>query len=145
MNKYPAWLNVLVLVILLLGGMLALPNIYGSAPAVQLADVDGVDITQTQLDNYVRVLENDGITPEAAYLSDGRAVIRFAKGAVADQQTAGERLRARYENESTVALTLAPNLPEWLRDLGLRPLACCTHSSSGGSQQPDSYDSSAVC
>ena len=123
MNRYPAWLNVLVLVILSAGIMLALPNIYGSAPAVQLADVDGVDITQTQLDNYVRALENDGITPEASYLSDGRAVIRFAKGAVEDQQTAGERLRARYENESNVALTLAPSMPDWVRELGLNPMS----------------------
>jgi preprotein translocase subunit SecD len=114
---------VLVLVILSAGIMLALPNIYGSAPAVQLADVDGVDITQTQLDNYVRALENDGITPEASYLSDGRAVIRFAKGAVEDQQTAGERLRARYENESNVALTLAPSMPDWVRELGLNPMS----------------------
>jgi len=122
-NRYPAWLNVLVLVILLAGIMLALPNIYGSAPAVQLADVEGADITQTQLDNYLRVLENDGISPESAYLDDGRAVIRFAKGAVEDQQTAGARLRARYENESNVALTLAPGMPDWVRELGLNPMS----------------------
>ncbi len=37
MNKYPAWLNVLVLVVVLTGLLLALPNIYGSVPALQLA------------------------------------------------------------------------------------------------------------
>ena len=36
MNRYPAWLNLLVLGILVLGSLLALPNIYGSAPAVQI-------------------------------------------------------------------------------------------------------------
>jgi preprotein translocase subunit SecD len=123
MNKYPAWLNVLVLIVLATGVILALPNIYGSSPAVQVADIDGVDVTQAQLENYVRVLENDGITPEAAYLSDGRAVIRFDKGAVEDQQNAGERLRARYNNEANVALTLAPSLPAWVRDLGLSPMS----------------------
>ena len=34
MNKYPAWLNVLVLAVLLIGALLALPNIYGSVPAI---------------------------------------------------------------------------------------------------------------
>jgi len=101
----------------MMGVILALPNIYGSSPALQVADIDGVAITQSQLDNYVRVLEGDGITPEAAYLKDGRAVIRFDKGAVDEQQKAGTRLRARYENEANVALTLAPSLPEWVRGL----------------------------
>jgi preprotein translocase subunit SecD len=62
MNKYPAWLNVLVLVVVLTGILLALPNIYGSAPAVQLADIDGDPVTEAQLNNFVRSVENDGVT-----------------------------------------------------------------------------------
>ena len=37
MNKFPLWLNTLVLAILLSGCLFALPNIYGSVPAVQLS------------------------------------------------------------------------------------------------------------
>jgi preprotein translocase subunit SecD len=110
-----------VLVILLAGILFALPNIYGSAPAVQLADANGNEISQTQLNNFVRSLESEGITPEAAFLSDGRAVIRF--DTVENQQHAGERLRERYEIDTNVALTLAPRLPEWVRDLGLNPMS----------------------
>lgn len=121
MNRYPTWLNVLVLVILLTGILFALPNIYGSAPAVQLANTNANEITATQLGNIVRSLETDGITPEAAYVSDGRAVIRFVT--VEQQQRSGERLRERYEREMNVALTLAPRLPEWVRNLGLNPMS----------------------
>jgi preprotein translocase subunit SecD len=121
MNKYPAWLNVLVLVVVLTGILLALPNIYGSAPAVQLADIDGDPVTEAQLNNFVRSVENDGVTPETAYISDGRAVIRFSS--VEDQQRSGERLRARYEQQTNVALTLAPKLPEWVRSLRLNPMS----------------------
>lgn len=123
MNRYPTWLNVLVLVIFLTGILLALPNIYGTAPAVQLANVDGDPITETQLANFVRSLESDDIIPEAAYLSDGRAVIRFAPGEFEDQQRSGERLRSRYEREARVALTLAPRLPDWVRNMGLTPMS----------------------
>jgi len=66
----------LVVVFLLTGLLFALPNIYGSAPAVQLADANGDDISEVRLGNFVRSIESDGITPEAAYLKDGRAVIR---------------------------------------------------------------------
>ena len=77
MNKYPAWLNVLVLAILLAGCLFALPNIYGSVEAVQIADNDGVAYDEARLDEYVRVVENAGVTPEAAFLQDGRVVMRF--------------------------------------------------------------------
>ena len=121
MNKYPAWLNALVLVVVLTGIFLALPNIYGSAPAVQLADIDANPITEAQLKNFIRSLENDGVTPETAYISDGRAVLRF--NSVEDQQRSGERLRARYGGQTNVALTLAPKLPEWVRSMGLNPMS----------------------
>ncbi len=121
MNRYPAWLNILVLVVLLTGILFALPNIYGSAPAVQLADAAGKDISQTRLENFLGSLESDDVTPEAAYLKDGRAVIRF--DSVEDQQRSGERLRARYAQDTNVALTLAPRLPEWVRNMGLSPMS----------------------
>ena len=121
MNKYPAWLNMLVLVILLTGIIVALPNIYGSAPAVQLADKEGAEITQPMLDAYVRTVGNNGVTPEAAYVRDGRAVLRF--DSVEDQEIAGTGLRDVYRDEASVALTIAPKLPEWLRNLGLYPMS----------------------
>jgi len=121
MNKYPAWLNTLVPVILLTGMLMALPNIYGSAPAIQLVDKDGNPVTQAMLDGYVRTVENDGVTPNEAYLKDGRAVIRFES--VEDQHRSGDLLRDRYEGEASVALTLAPKLPAWMRGLGLNPMS----------------------
>jgi preprotein translocase subunit SecD len=121
MNRYPAWLNTLVLVLLMAGIMFALPNIYGSAPAVQLADAEARAIGQPQLENFVRTLNGADITPEAYFINDNRAVIRFADEE--DQQRAAERLRARYGQNTNVALTLAPRLPEWVRNLGLNPMS----------------------
>jgi preprotein translocase subunit SecD len=120
-NRYPAWLNALVLVVVMAGLLLALPNIYGSAPAVQLANADAEPVTEAQLENFVRALENDGVSPEAAYISDGRAVLRF--DTVEQQQESGEALRARYSRQANVALTLAPRLPDWVRSLGLNPMS----------------------
>ena len=77
MNKYPGWLNTLVLVIGIGGLLLALPNIYGSAPAVQLSATDGTDYTDSRLEQVVQTISNAGIQPEAAYVRDGRIVLRF--------------------------------------------------------------------
>ncbi len=121
MNRYPAWLNWLVLGILLLGTLLALPNIYGSAPAVQVASVDGESYGPTKVSQVVRILEAGELSPEKAYIQDGRVVLQF--DSVEKQQMSGERLRDRIGRDSSVALTLAPELPDWVRNLGLRPMS----------------------
>jgi preprotein translocase subunit SecD len=121
MNKYPAWLNTLVLALLLAGCLFALPNIYGSVEAIQIATNDGEPFAEQKLDEFVRTVENAGVTPEAAYLQDGRVVIRFDK--TEDQETASDRLREAYAREANVATTLTPKLPAWLRKLGLKPMS----------------------
>ncbi len=121
MNRYPSWLNVLVLAILLAGCLFALPNIYGSVDAVQVADSDGANYDEARLEEFVRVVEGAGVTPEAAYLQDGRAVLRFFSSE--DQAEAGERLRSQYSREANVALTLTPKLPDWMRKFGLHPMS----------------------
>jgi preprotein translocase subunit SecD len=121
MNRYPVWLNWLVLVILILGVVLAMPNIYGSVPAVQVASADGEPYTEAKVAQIVRVLEAGELTPEAAFLQDGRVVLRFAS--VEEQLNAGDQLRERFGSSSNVALTLAPKLPVWVRNLGLSPMS----------------------
>jgi len=121
MNKYPAWLNTLVVVIVLAGCLLALPNIYGSVPAVQIADNNGVAFDAARLQEYVETVEAIGVTPEAAYIKDGRAVLRFEEDV--DLAAVGEKLKDRYGRTASIAQTLAPQLPEWVRDLGLSPMS----------------------
>ena len=121
MNRYPAWLNWLVLVILVLGTMLALPNIYGSAPAIQVANADGKPYEDAKISQVVRILEAGDLSPEKAYIQDGRVVLRF--DSVDEQQSSGERLRDRIGRNSSIALTLAPKLPDWIRNLGLQPMS----------------------
>jgi preprotein translocase subunit SecD len=121
MNRYPVWLNWLVFAILLTGTMLALPNIYGSAPAVQIASADGELYGDAKVGQVLRILESGEIQPQAAYLQDGRVVLRF--DTVEQQLSSSDRLRDRIGRDSTVALTLAPMLPAWVRNLGLRPMS----------------------
>lgn len=121
MNKYPSWLNALVLAILLAGCLFALPNIYGSVEAVQIASNDGAAYDDSDLAEFVGIVGQAGIEPEAAYLQDGRAVIRFST--TEDQETAGARLKAAFPREANVAMTLAPRLPDWVRNLGLSPMS----------------------
>jgi len=121
MNRYPTWLNLLVLGILMLGALLALPNIYDRAPAVQLSEVDGKPFDDGMIDQVIRALEAEAITPKEVFLQDGRVVVTFATED--DQQKAGSSLRERFANVANVAFSQAPELPGWIRSLGLNPMS----------------------
>ena len=121
MNKYPAWLNTLVLTLLMAGCLLALPNFYGSVPAVQIAHSQGNAYDLDKVQEFAEAVEKLGLAPEAAYLKDGRVVVRFPEGS--EVGPIREGLIQRYGNAVNVAQTLAPKLPDWVRNLGLSPMS----------------------
>jgi preprotein translocase subunit SecD len=121
MNRYPTWLNLLVIGILALGALLALPNIYDSAPAVQLSEVDGKPFDDGMVDQVVRALETEANPPKESFIEDGRVVVTF--DTEGHQQQAGNLLRDRFSSVANVAFSSAPELPPWIRTLGLSPMS----------------------
>jgi preprotein translocase subunit SecD len=133
MNRYPAWLNVLVLTLLMVAILVALPNVYGTAPAVQLAEREGVAFDAQRVERVSQVLERADISFEEIYLKDGRIVVRFASldetpstasdNSQSVQQKARELLLGRFKTDTNVALTDASRMPEWMRNMGLEPMS----------------------
>ncbi|HEY5655841.1 MAG TPA: protein translocase subunit SecD [Woeseiaceae bacterium] len=121
MNHFPAWKNALVLLLLIVGIMLALPNIYGSAPAIQVVVNEDRVFAEHELENFRQTLEARDLAPTSAYIEDGRLVFRFAD--VDTQLKASDLLRSSYGSEFGVALTIAQKVPQWLRSMGLAPMS----------------------
>ncbi|NBC22153.1 MAG: protein translocase subunit SecD [Gammaproteobacteria bacterium] len=121
MNRYPAWMYALVIGIVAVGALLALPNAFGTVPALQVARTDGEALNASMVDRFRDMLVDEELTPEAAYLDDGRVVMRF--GAVERQLRASDTLRDKVGDDYAVALTLASRSPAWVRDLGLEPMS----------------------
>ena len=121
MNHYPAWKNLLVLVLVIVGILLALPNIYGSAPAIQVVRTDDTALAAHALENFKQTLDSKELSPSDAYVEDERLVFQFET--IDTQQKAGKLLRESYGSNYGVALTLAPKLPGWLRSTGLAPMS----------------------
>ena len=107
MYQFPTWKYWLVLIVLGVGLLLALPNVFGEDPALQLAR-DGL-------------LEAGGSAPKASYLEDGRLVLRFDD--VETQLEARDAILQETGREYVVALTNAPRTPALLRKLGLKPMS----------------------
>ena len=75
MNRYPSWLNILVLVIFMLGIVLALPNIYSSVPSVQIANSNGIDFDDDQLQEVVDAMDNIRLSPLASFIEEDNSSI----------------------------------------------------------------------
>ncbi|MGB5623132.1 MAG: protein translocase subunit SecD [Gammaproteobacteria bacterium] len=121
LNRFPTWKNVLVVVVLVGGLIYALPNIFGDDPALQISLETTQPLDDIAVDRVEGVLQQAAITHEAAYLEEGRVLVRFSR--VEDQLRAVDLLRDDLGGAYVVALTLAPRTPEFLRNLGLQPMS----------------------
>ena len=121
LNRFPTWKNVLVAVVVLFGLLFALPNVFGDDPAVQISLETTASLDDLAVKRVEGVLLQANIEHEAAYLDEGRVMVRFAN--VEGQLRALDLLREDPGTSYVVALTLAPRTPGWLRDLGLEPMS----------------------
>ena len=76
MNRYPLWKNLLVLFVILGGALLALPNIYGDDPALQITREDGSPMSELTVSGIRSTLEEQEVEFIEAAL-DGDAIAKF--------------------------------------------------------------------
>ena len=121
MNRYPLWKNLLVLAVVVFGLFIALPNLFGEDPALQVSRDSGAEMVELEFSQVSLVLQEGGVDFSSVYEENGRALVRFAS--VEDQLRASDLLREELGKAYVVALTLAPRTPGWLRTLGLKPMS----------------------
>ena len=121
MNRYSSWKYILIRIVVVVGIIYALPNLYGSAPALQIsassAAAEVSELTELQVNI---ALDDANIESVSMELGDGRLTIKFA-----DEETqlrAKDVLQEALGRSHVIALNLAPNTPDWLRNLGAEPM-----------------------
>jgi preprotein translocase subunit SecD len=120
MNQYPAWKYLLIGLILLLGLLYALPNLFGEDPAVQVTSARGFALTP----NLEQTIE-DTLVAEQIRIKDkeqigNRLLYRF--DSTADQIQGANTLKDALGDQYVVALNLAHATPSWLRAVGGKPM-----------------------
>ena len=121
MHTYPAWKIWLVGVVMLAALLLALPNVFGEAPALQLSRNDRSAFTEQGQAAVGSILRNKGVAPEAEYIEGDRLVLRFAT--VEQQLAARDAIQEDAPREYLTALSQVSRAPAWMRALGLRPMS----------------------
>ncbi len=121
LNRYPLWKYILLLVVLVVGVVYSLPNLYVPDPAVQISGESGaMQITPAVLKDATTALDEAGIEYFGEASTGKSALIRLRDR---DQQLPAKQLiQAALGRSYVVALNMAPTTPEWLRNLGAEPM-----------------------
>ncbi len=120
-NQYAWWKYLIIGVVVLVGAVYALPNLFGEDPAVQISSTrPTVAVDQTLYSRVTNQLESDGIPFRSALLDGQQLLIRFPDTEI--QLRAADELRLLLGRDYTVALNLAPATPGFMQALGLNPM-----------------------
>ena len=110
----------MLIVVIFIGLLYALPNLYGEDPAVQITGARGIAASETTLVQVHDVLQKDNIASKSIALENGAILARFKDSDV--QLRAREALVAAMGDKYVIALNLAPATPSWLAKLGAEPM-----------------------
>lgn len=121
MNRFPLWKNVLIIIILLLGVLYSLPNVFGESPAVQVSparsDLKANSGLQQDVTNE---LQTAHIAFTSVKLSGNSVVVALPN---ADTQLKAKAiLDSRFSNGYSIALNLVSASPAWLSAIGAKPM-----------------------
>lgn len=111
----------MVLAVVLLGGLFALPNIFDQDPSMEISAQRDAVIDQTTESRVQQALEKVGVRVKGiGQKQNGKLLVRFSSSE--DQLKAIDLVAAELGENYTPALTLSPDLPDWLVGLGAEPM-----------------------
>ncbi|WP_105744937.1 protein translocase subunit SecD [Cronobacter dublinensis] len=120
LNRYPLWKYLMLVVVLLVGLLYALPNLYGEDPAVQITGARGVAASDQTLVQVQNTLQKEKISAKSVALEEGAILARF--DSTDTQLRAREALMSALGDQFVVALNLAPATPRWLTTISAEPM-----------------------
>jgi preprotein translocase subunit SecD len=120
-NKFSIYQYLLILVILVLGFTYALPNLYPTQPSIQVAYTDsGRSADQMLVSDLEDILNLNGISYEELSLVENKIVIKFAN--LEQQLESKTVIQNKLLDKVIVALNLEPTTPDWLKNIGGKPV-----------------------
>ena len=121
MNKFSIYQYLIILTVLVLGFTYALPNLYPTQPSIQVAYTDsGKSADQVLLNDLQNILDESNSDHEEMFLRDNKIVIKFKS--LDDQLNSKTVLQNTLLDKVIIALNLEPTTPNWLKDLGGKPV-----------------------
>ncbi|WP_058835031.1 protein translocase subunit SecD [Luteimonas abyssi] len=122
MLEFPRWKYAIILLVVFLSALYALPNIYPQDPSVQVTASRGVEVDEALRTRVGEVLQTAGVAPKSVDLDEDAGNLLVRLHDLDEQTQASEALRTGLGENYTVALNLAPTVPDWLTRFGAKPM-----------------------
>ena len=120
MLEFARWKYILVAAVLVLATVFALPNVFGEDAALQVARKDRSAIEADGQRSVEDFLRGKGVTVSRSYIDNGRLMLHFSE--VPEQLKARDLVNENFVRDYVTALSFASRAPDWLRNIGLRPM-----------------------
>ncbi len=120
MKRYGLWRYFLILLVLGMGIVYSLPNLYAPDPAVQISYASSSQTADEFLAERVTdILKNEDFVTKIQLEND---YILVRTDSYQNQLKLKELLSSQLINDVVIALNLAPTTPKWLEDIGANPM-----------------------
>ncbi|HET7396564.1 MAG TPA: protein translocase subunit SecD [Gammaproteobacteria bacterium] len=120
LNRYPAWKNIIVVLVTAIGLFYALPNLYGEDPALQISQ-KGATVSDATVTQVEQALDTAKLPYKSVAVDQGQVLVRFPD--TDSQLRSLDVVKTALGDKYTAALNLAPRTPKWMQDIGLRPMS----------------------
>lgn len=121
LNHYPLWKYLVIVVVVVIGFLYAMPNLYPDDPALQISGASATtEVDLLVVDKAKTALKDAGIEYKSFEKVGNSALFRFA---TTDTQLQAKELVSKALGKGyVVALNLASNTPDWLEAIGATPM-----------------------
>lgn len=118
LKPFATWKYALIIAVVALGSLLALPNVFGQSPIVQM-QFEQTAQAQQQASTAVQLLEKEGISVKRWQVQERSLVLYF--DSTDTQINARDYLKTHYP-QANIAINLQSNTPAWLSGWGFKPM-----------------------
>lgn len=120
MLEFARWKYILVVLVLTLGAIFALPNVFGEDAALQVVRKDRSVVDESARANIEAALRARDISFTRSYVDQGRLLLHFED--VQQQLRARDLINDTQGKDYATALSFASRAPDVIRNIGLRPM-----------------------
>jgi len=120
MLEFPRWKYVLVTLVIAIGLLFALPNLFGEDPALQVERKSRAPMDDFARQSIEDLLHKQNVVIKRDYIDGGRLILAFND--VASQLKARDTVDATLSDVDRAALANATRAPSWMRKVGLKAM-----------------------
>lgn len=120
LNQTEWWRHLIVVAVVAAGLFYAMPNLFGSDPGIQIRGARGLFLDSSLLARVESILNDNDIQFKSLSQDENNLKIHFEESA--EQLKAKKLLETELGNAYSLALTLLPNAPDWMSELGALPM-----------------------